>query len=72
MQVLQLRVALRETEGRAEAAQSRLTEVQSQLDAERRIAEAAIKAAGSAQRSDSLVEKLREELQTSHEEIKVR
>ena len=38
-QVLQLRTALREAEGRADALEVRLGEAQSQLDAERKVSE---------------------------------
>ena len=54
---IQVILTLREAEGRADAALSRLAEAQTQLEAERRTSEAAIKAAGGAQRNADLAER---------------
>ena len=49
----------------------KLAEVQSQLEAERALVEAAVRAAGGAERSGQLAERLGEELRASKEEVEV-
>ena len=71
LQALQLQVSLREAESQAEEASMKLAEVQSQLEAERALVEAAVRAAGGAERSGQLAERLGAELCTSREEVEV-
>ena len=71
LQALQLQVSLREAESQAEEASMKLAEVQSQLEAERALVEAAVRAAGGAERSGQLAERLEAELRASKEEVEV-